>query len=322
MTPDSTPADPTAAAAPSPPLQGPAASAEGSACEDARAGRDDRHAMRDEARAVVDAARAEGLTVRLLGGLGVREHCRDLELCARDYSDIDLVARAAESRRLAALLARFGYREDYAVAGATGNGQLQFVRPCRHDAQRRPSHDDDHIDVFLDTFRMDHTLALRDRLDLDPYTLAPADLLLTKLQVFRLTEKDARDIVTLLDAFDVDTPAEASAAAGRDRASDAPRDRDPRPTTGVGVRPTIDATVIAGRCAADWGLFHDVATNLQRVGELLPGFALDDARQTHVRRGLARLTGALDDAPKSLRFRARARVGTRVAWHSEVDDQD
>ena len=251
--------------------------------------------MRDEARAVVDAARAEGLTVRLLGGLGVREHCRDLELCARDYSDIDLVGRAAESRRLATLLARFGYREDYAVAGATGNGQLQFVRPCRHGAKRRRPHDDDHIDVFLDTFRMDHTLALRDRLHLDPYTLAPADLLLTKLQVFRLTEKDARDIVTLLDAFAVDDP---SAPA------------------------TIDAGAVARRCATDWGLFHDVATNLQRVGELLPGLALDDARQAHVRRGLARLTGALDDAPKSLRFRARARVGTRVAWHSEVDDRD
>jgi len=41
-----------------------------------------------------------------------------------------------------------------------------------------------------------------------------------------------------------------------------------------------------------------------------------------VRRHLARLIAALDDAPKSLRFRLRARVGTRAAWHNEVDGQD
>jgi hypothetical protein len=278
--------------------------------------------MRDEARALIDAARAEGLTLRLLGGLGVREHCHDLELCARDYSDLDMVAPAAESRRLPAVLARFGYSEDYRVAAATGNGQLQFVRPCRHGEPGQPApHDDDHIDVFLDTFRMDHEIALRGRLHLEPYTLAPADLLLTKLQIFRLTDKDARDIVTLLDAFDVDAPADGHAASPA--GADAPADEPDASAGGADApRPTIDAASVAGRCADDWGLFYDVATNLQRVGELLPGFGLDGAREARVRRGLARLIGALDDAPKSLRFKLRARIGTRASWHDEVDDQD
>ena len=44
--------------------------------------------MRDEGRGLVDAARAEGMTMRLLGGLGVREHCRSFALCERDYSDL------------------------------------------------------------------------------------------------------------------------------------------------------------------------------------------------------------------------------------------
>ncbi len=286
--------------------------------------------MHDEARAVIDAARAEGMTMRLLGGLGVREHCRDLELCARDYSDIDMVARASESRRLPTVFARFGYHEDYGVAGATGNGQLRFVRPCRHGAAQRPApHDDDHVDVFLDTFRMDHVLALGDRLHIDRYTLAPSDLLLTKLQIFRLTGKDARDVVTLLDALEVHGPAgpPATATTVREPAPAAAATvRGPAATAASGAgrdaRQTIDAAAIARRCAADWGLFHDVTTNLQRVGELLPGFALDDAGAARVRRGLARLVGALDDVPKSRRFRLRARIGTRAPWHSEVDEQD
>jgi hypothetical protein len=35
-----------------------------------------------------------------------------------------------------------------------------------------------------------------------------------------------------------------------------------------------------------------------------------------------RLIAAIDDAPKSLRWRLRARVGTRKAWHSELDGQE
>ena len=50
-----------------------------------------RDEMLDEGRRIVDAARSEGLTLRLLGGLAVREHCRDAELCERDYSDLDMV---------------------------------------------------------------------------------------------------------------------------------------------------------------------------------------------------------------------------------------
>jgi hypothetical protein len=51
-----------------------------------------RHDMANEARRLIDTARSEGLTLRLLGGLGVREHCRTFELCDRDYSDLDMVA--------------------------------------------------------------------------------------------------------------------------------------------------------------------------------------------------------------------------------------
>ena len=90
------------------------------------------------------------------------------------------------------------------MATSTGVGQLQFVRPCRHGAERAgAAHADDHIDVFLDTFRMDHDIALKRRLELEPVSLSLADLLLTKLQIFRLNDKDIRDIVTLLDDAEV-----------------------------------------------------------------------------------------------------------------------
>jgi len=251
--------------------------------------------MHDEARELIDAAGAAGLTLRLLGGIAVREHCRTAELCARDYSDLDMVGRTREARRLPAVFTRSGYREDHAAAGATGNTQLRFVRACRHfDPGGVPVHDDDHVDVFLDTFRMDHDVELAGRLDRDPYTVSVSDLLLTKLQIFKLNEKDVRDIVTLLDGVavsDAETPG------------------------------AIDAGYIAGLCADDWGLFHDVGLTLQAVAERVELFGLSATQVAAVRQGLARLVAALSEAPKTVRFRLRARLGTRVGWHNEPDEQ-
>ena len=256
-----------------------------------------RHEMLDEGRRLVDAARAEGLTLRLLGGLAVREHCRSFELCERDYSDLDMVAPAKQARRLAAVFARFGYSENFEVSTATAKAELQFMRPCQHGSgpQGDRAHADDHIDVFLGTFRMDHDISLERRLELEPYTLSLSDLLLTKLQIFRLNEKDLRDIVTIL----------ADTEVGE---QDGPE--------------MIDAGYICKLCGDDWGLFYDVAMNLQRVDEGAASFGLSDAQVARAHHGVLRLIAAVDDAPKSLRFRLRARVGTRKTWHNELEGQD
>jgi len=253
--------------------------------------------MLDEGRRLVDAARSAGLTLRLLGGLAVREHCRTAELCERDYSDLDMVALAKQARRLVTLFAGFGYVENYEVSTATANAELQFVRPCVHGGGpgAGAAHADDHVDVFLDTFRMDHDIALARRLEIEPYTVSLSDLLLTKLQIFRLEEKDLHDIVTLL----------GDAEVGEE---DAPG--------------LINGRYIGQLCADDWGLFYDVATNLTHVDEGAATFDLSDVQIARVRSGVVRLIAAIDGAPKSVRWRLRARVGTRKTWHNPIDDQE
>jgi hypothetical protein len=207
-----------------------------------------------------------------------------------------MVAPGRERRRLATLLQRFGYAENYDVSTATAAAALQFVRPCEHDGGQgtQPVHADDHIDVFLDTFRMDHDIALARRLRIEPYTVSLSDLLLTKLQIFRLNEKDVRDIVTLLADAEV----------------------------GDGAPGTIDGRYIGKLCGDDWGLFYDVATNLQRIDDRVAGYHLSDTQAARVRHGVLRLIAAIDGAPKSVRWRLRARLGTRASWHNELDDQE
>jgi hypothetical protein len=256
-----------------------------------------RHAMLDEGRDLVDAARTAGLTLRLLGGLAVREHCRTAELCERDYSDLDMVGRANQARRLVALFVSFRYAEIFEVSTATANAELQFVRPCVHGAGAGtgPAHADDHLDVFLDSFRLDHKAALARRLEIEPYTVSLSDLLLSKLQIFRLEEKDMREFVTLLGDTEVGD-------------EDAP-----------GV---LNSRYVGELCADDWGLFYDVATNLPWVHEGAAAFDVNDVSVARVRRGVARLIAGIDAAPKSLRWRLRARVGTRKRRHGTLEGQE
>lgn len=256
------------------------------------AARDD---MIAEARAIIDQARARGVVLRLYGGLAVRASCDVIDFCARDYSDLDMIGLKAQRSAVRELFTALGFSEDYRVAQATMGAQLQFVRPCAHGEGDARVHPDDHIDIFLDSFKMDHQLDLRDRLTLDDYTISVTDQLLTKLQVFRQDEKDVRDALTLFKDVELD------------------EDEGPR---------TIGTTSIARRCAADWGLYHDVETNLRRCAEQLPRYTLTAEEAARVRSRIARLQSALEAEPKPLRWRTRARIGERLPWHDPVEDQD
>jgi hypothetical protein len=251
--------------------------------------------MANEGRRIVDAARARGLTVRLMGGLAVREHCLRLDFCDRDYSDLDMVGLGRELTSLKEVFSQLGYEERLHVRLATALQQAQFVRACvHHQADGSLAHDGDHVDVFLDVFRMDHRIDLSRRLSNDRYTISVSDVLLTKLQVYKSEERDLRDMVTLLK----DVPV-ADGEAG-----------------------TIDAPYIARLCARDWGLFYDVTRNVQRCLEALAQWEMSDAERASAQGGLTALTGAIDAEPKSLSWRLRAAVGTRASWHEVVEEQD
>jgi len=253
--------------------------------------------MAAEGRRIVDAARERGLTLRLIGGLAVRDHCEVLAFCGRDHSDLDMVGLAREVGRLVGLFESLGYRERHHVHVATAGGQAQFVRECAHESSdgAYAVHGEDHVDVFLDVFRMDHRVDLRDRLAIEPYTVSAADLLLTKLQIFRSEDRDLRDIVTLLKDDEL---------AGEDAPG------------------TVNTAYLAELCARDWGLYYDVTRNLRRCAESLAAYGLEPADEDRVRAALERLTQSIEAAPKTRAWRWRAKIGTRRRWHDYVEEQD
>jgi hypothetical protein len=240
--------------------------------------------IEQEAPRLVAAGQAKGLVLRLLGGLAVRLHAPSAALpaLARRYQDIDVVTTVRHGPDVEVLLNMLGYTPDKAFNLLNGNSRLLF-------------HDQVHgrqIDVFVGQFEMCHRLPIAERLDRDSPTLALAELLLTKLQIVQLNDKDIRDICALL----VDH------------------------SLGAGDQEMINAPRIAQLCGEDWGLWKTVMLNLDKAREIGAGYDLEpSARQTLVGR-LDDLRDTLEHAPKSLRWKMRAAIGERVRWYELPED--
>ena len=152
-----------------------------------------------EAVALVEGAATAGLPLRLLGGLGVRVLCPDFPPRQRAGQDIDLACHGKGRRDVAAYLEKSGCEPDKMFNSLNGDRQMYFIAPSG-----RP------VDVMVDRLVMCHTLDLRPSFGNASHTLDPADLLLSKLQIFELNAKDARDITHLLAGVPV-----GSAGQGR-----------------------------------------------------------------------------------------------------------
>lgn len=140
------------------------------------------------------------------------------------------------------------------------------------------------LDVLVGIFEMCHRIDMSSRIGLDYPTLPVTDLLLTKLQIVKLNAKDAGDIVDLV--------------AGH--------------PAGEGPGDHVDLAHLRSLVRDDWGLWRTITGTLEAISATGPSDAVRDRLQE--------LLAALQEAPKSTRWKLRARVGDRVAWYVLPDE--
>jgi hypothetical protein len=227
-----------------------------------------------EGRRVLGAAREAGLTVRLLGGVAVNVRSRGLPpALTREYQDLDFASAKKSSGELQKLMRDLGYEPHLGFNAMNGRERLLFY----------DNPNERQVDVFVSSFRMCHEIPLEKRLGVDEDTVPLAELLLTKLQIIELNEKDVRDTVAILLEHEV-TDDDAG----------------------------INATQFASLCAEDWGLCRTITQNLVSVRDHLGSYEVDrDA--VWVR--LDALLERVEEAPKSRSWRLRAKIGDRKRWY-------
>ena len=247
----------------------------------------DRAVLEAEVDRIVLAAERAGVTVRVVGSLGVSIHCHAavalLPSFARTYADIDLVGYRREARDLTSVMTALGYAEEREIF-ITSEG----YRAIYQELARRI-----HVDVFFDRLEFCHTIPIAGRLGVDRPTIPLAELLLTKLQIVRINEKDVVDVALLL----LEHP------------------------PGSGDAETIDVRRIAQLCAEEWGLWRTLSMNLEKLEALVGGYTQLSADQRELVRNRARaIKAAIDAEPKPIPWRVRARVGDRRQWWADVEE--
>jgi hypothetical protein len=232
----------------------------------------------DEAERLLDQAQRNGTTLALLGGVAVRLHANEVPpTLDREYKDIDFAVPKGRGSDADKLLRASGYEPEVAFNAMMGRERMLF-------------HDNAHgrqVDVFVGAFRMCHEISFTDRLRPGDRTVPLAELLLTKLQIVELNEKDVRDTVLLFHGHEV-----------------ADHDDD-----------AVNGARIAELCGSDWGLWRTITANLERCREHLAAYSLPDSDVERIGGRLDAVLERIEQAPKSRGWKLRAKIGERKRWY-------
>lgn len=239
-----------------------------------------------EAQRIIAQAEARHVTLRLIGGIAFKLRCPTSQETAlkRTYADIDLVGLRKQTGQIKKLFPELGYTPRD-VFNAMSENRLIFNDTINNRQ----------VDIFLSVFEMCHKFDFTERLKLDKLTLPLADLLLTKLQVYEITDREYRDVITLLLDHELD---------------DADEERE-----------KINKKYVAKLCSNDWGLWKTVTLNLDRIKNSLPNYALQQDQRDMVQQRIEVLRKTIESAPKSLKWTMRAKIGEKVRWY-ELPEAD
>lgn len=239
----------------------------------------------DEMKRLVSAANERALLLRALGGLAVRAHLTSgRPVFVREYGDLDFAIGAEQRRDLEEFMPSMGYSA-YKQFNLLNGATRQIYG---HDQMEVK------VDIFVGAFEMCHKIPLEGRLHLHPVTIPLAELLLTKAQIAELNRKDALDIASLLLCVE----------------------------TGLDDHEKINILRIAQLCGQDWGLYKTTSINLKRVAEVAreESLPLTEAERSLVQKRIAEIQRVFETMPKSVQWKLRDKVGTRVRWYAEVEE--
>ena len=247
-----------------------------------------RQQYEQEAVHIVQAAAQEGLTLRVLGSLAFHLRCPRYghlqKALGRSYTDVDFAGYSKQAARMATFFAALNYREDSEVNLYFAGQRMIFYHPTIEGF---------YIDIFFDKLNFCHEINWVGRLDAETLTLPLAEMLLEKMQIVKINEKDIIDTIMLL----LEHPLE-----NRDDGA-------------------INVELISTLCAKNWGLWRTTTMNLEKVAQMVNGYrALSETEIAHVAAQVETALQRMDQEPKSFAWKMRSKIGDRVKWYQEVDE--
>jgi hypothetical protein len=237
---------------------------------------------------LVNNAKEKDIILRVIGATSVLIHVGkdtpvlDVFKSYRKLTDVDFVTYRKCWPKIEDFFQEQEFQPNETFNALHGNKQLNFARP-----------DGLHADVFCDKLDMSHVIDFTGRLEQDYPTIPLADLLLEKIQIVKINEKDIKDTLLLLRTHDI----------------------------GDNDNDVINAPWIAHTLKDDWGFWYTVTTNLSKVNVQKNQYDwLSPEDRAIIESRISKLLGTIESEPKTSRWRFRARIGTRKKWYNEVEE--
>jgi hypothetical protein len=239
-----------------------------------------------QALAITEAAQNNGILLRLIGATAFINHCPKYnhlyQKADRKLTDVDLIGYSKTSLdKLDAVFKELGYEP---IRSLTWHSATRDIYVNKEKL---------FVDIFRDVLPYCHPISFIGRLELDFPTIPLVDLLLEKVQIVEINAKDLFDIVILLLEHDI---------------ADS-KDRD-----------TIDLGRVTGLWSNDWGFYYTGTTNLKKALTYLNELkVLDDTQKKVVTEKVNQLLEQVEAQPKTLSWKLRAKIGTKVRWYEVVE---
>jgi hypothetical protein len=232
---------------------------------------------------IVESATKRGLVLRVMGAVAFAIHARDhtSRPLERTITDIDFMGYSRQQTGIDRLL------EDSGLEALRSPSMSLLQRSVYTTPDRNVR-----VDVFHDKLEMCHVIDFRRRLEIDCPTISLADLLLEKLQIVEINEKDLLDCANLLRQHEL----------------------------GDSDKECINTGYVGQLLSDDWGFNHTVEINLHKVesfSEASRGLTVDDKRDINAK--IAKLRQRVEREPKSLKWRMRSRIGESRIWYKSVE---
>lgn len=249
--------------------------------------RETRNKYENELNRIIEASNNAGVILRVIGSLAFQIHCPEYgyiqEMLGRAYTDIDFAAYRSQTSEIQTLMAGLGYIERKNILLFSEGDRSIFDHPDIGI----------YVDVFYGKLDFCHVIKWNDRLEVDFPTIPLAEMLLEKMQIVEINEKDIIDTVMLL----VEHP------------------------LADGDEETVNIQRVAKLCSQDWGMWRTTTMNLEKVKLLSQNYdKLGDDQKILVANQIDTALTRIEDEPKTMAWRIRSRVGDRVKWYKEVDD--
>lgn len=240
--------------------------------------------LKHEALRIIEVTDENKIPIRLLGGMAIYicSPCAKAEPYLRVINDLDFVVPKKKAYALEKLLEKNGYQGDHEFNSIHGEYRLLFHSDLVE------------LDIFVGEFAQCHRMKLEKYIPTTKTTIPLANLLLTKLQIIEINQKDIVDILALLHDHEVIDEGDSNEIISMDE---------------------MNAIL-----SDDWGWYTTCMDNLAKIQQFVQEFIISPDQNLLLQK-IVFIQSQAQCAKKSLKWTLRSKVGRKVQWYELPEEK-